>query len=393
MAGRNRIGALLVRMGVVTEGQLEEALRAQVVRGGRLGTNLVERFGIDLDKLADALAKQHGMPSAHQVHFEGADPEIVQRLPPEIAHQWHAVPLGHVEGLPPDHVAVAVMEPLSGFAEDELYTGLGAPIVAAVAPELRIHYYLEKLYGKPRNNRFKRVPTAIVTGAALPEQVAEDHPPSGVERRRFVETVDAVDELDDQAVLARIEVRRADTSDPQLGARGEQAPAADLGSLEHTLRAIRRATGRDRIGDIVIAALREGFCAALDAGVIMIVRDDVAVGWKGFVRGGIDESAEELAVPLSLPSRLRDACEKAEPFFGPAAEDARIEPRMWQLLGSQAAVAVAVVPIFLAGELVCLLYAHAHAPGALDESCCEGLVALGQAMGSGFERLARAAQR
>ncbi len=393
MAGRVRIGAILVRMAVVTEGQLEEALGLQVVRGGRLGTNLVDRFGIDLDRLADALARQHGIPCAHQVHFENADQEIVRRLPPEIAHQWNAVPLGHVEGLAPDCVAVAVMDPPSGFAEDELCTGLGAPIVAAVAPELRVHYYLEKLYGKARANRFKRVPTAIVTGATLPDPDAAPGAHRGEDRRSYVTTVDRLESDAEEAVVARIEVRRADAELEPAPARGERAPAVDLSSLDDTLRAIRRATGRDSIGDIVVSAMRDGFGGGLDAGVIMIVRDEVAVGWKGFVRGGIDEAAEELAVPLSLPSRLSEACEERRPFFGPPPEGARIEPRIWQLLCTPAAASVGVVPVFLLGELVCLIYAQAHQPGGLEGACPEGLTALGNAVSAGFERLARAAQR
>ncbi|MEO7730494.1 MAG: hypothetical protein ABIY55_05940, partial [Kofleriaceae bacterium] len=59
-----RLGELLVAAGLLTVEQVEQAVRAQVMWGGRLGTNLVELGYIDLDKLATALSRQHGIPAA-----------------------------------------------------------------------------------------------------------------------------------------------------------------------------------------------------------------------------------------------------------------------------------------------------------------------------------------
>src|SRR5215208_105393 len=44
-----RIGQILVAAGRLSPAQLDEALRAQVLYGGRLGTNLVELGHVDLD--------------------------------------------------------------------------------------------------------------------------------------------------------------------------------------------------------------------------------------------------------------------------------------------------------------------------------------------------------
>src|SRR5213075_2205969 len=62
-----RLGELLVAAGLLTVEQVERALRAQVLWGGRLGTNIVELHYLDLDPLSKVLGRQHQMPAALSV--------------------------------------------------------------------------------------------------------------------------------------------------------------------------------------------------------------------------------------------------------------------------------------------------------------------------------------
>ena len=59
-----KLGRILVAKGLITEEQLEEALKVQVIYGGRIGTNLVELGHLDLTTLANALAEQTRFPAA-----------------------------------------------------------------------------------------------------------------------------------------------------------------------------------------------------------------------------------------------------------------------------------------------------------------------------------------
>src|SRR5688572_8538486 len=137
-----RLGERLIAAGLISEEWLEEALEAQVVHGGRLGTNLVERHHVDLDDLALALGELHGLPAALGEHFESADPQVQQALSAELAARWHVVPLG-VVGDGRQRIAVAGRDPLTAEALDELTLALGAEITPAIACELRIYYQLE----------------------------------------------------------------------------------------------------------------------------------------------------------------------------------------------------------------------------------------------------------
>src|SRR6185503_13776975 len=242
--GHKRIGEHLVAEGFCSPAQIERALEAQAVHGGRLGTCLVEQYAIGLDDLGGALARQHDMPVALQRHFDQADPSIQKRLAPETAAQWRAVPLGRLPG-DVERVAVAVLDPLGDDALYELNDALGADVVAAIAPQLRILYHLERVYGIERPNRFKR--------SSSPGSGSDP----GHERRGAIRTLsDAEASGDVMSSLGRIAVRRIQVA-PTASAVVEPEP--EIANLDGALRAIRRATGRagrQRGGERARAGLR-----------------------------------------------------------------------------------------------------------------------------------------
>src|SRR5215468_8858305 len=106
-----RLGELLVAAGLLTPEQVEQALRAQVLWGGRLGTNLVELHHLELDPLSRALGRQHHLPAALARHFEEADPELQARLSPEVAERFSCLPLVRVG--PDQRVVIAAAAPLA----------------------------------------------------------------------------------------------------------------------------------------------------------------------------------------------------------------------------------------------------------------------------------------
>src|SRR6476646_1138467 len=105
-----RLGELLVAAGLLTVEQVEQALRAQVMWGGRLGTNLVELHYLELDPLSKVLARQHRLPAALARHFEKADPELQRLLSPDFAERFSCVPLLRMG--PEQHVVIASLAPL-----------------------------------------------------------------------------------------------------------------------------------------------------------------------------------------------------------------------------------------------------------------------------------------
>jgi hypothetical protein len=156
-----RLGELLVAAGVLTAEQIDQALRAQVMWGARLGTNLIELGFLDLDALSSALGQQHNLPAALARHFEKVDRDLQQLLSPDVAHKLATVPLLRVG--PMRQVVIASTSPLSpkalAIVADEMDIDPGL-LIPSVAAELRIRYQLEKIYNIGRPSRFMRSPGA-----------------------------------------------------------------------------------------------------------------------------------------------------------------------------------------------------------------------------------------
>jgi hypothetical protein len=393
--GARRIGERLVAAGLISAAELAEAVQLQIVHGARLGTNLVEHCELDLDALTRHLAHQHGLPAALASDFESADEQVQRSLPPELAARWLCVPVRLIGGAAA-RVLVAACDPLPEQAIDELSIALGLPIEPAIAAELRIFYHLEHVYGFERPNRFKRVrrdqsielPIFFEEDDELEATEPRINVP-GRERRRFITGIDEADEQGEPSreVLARIPIRRA--SNVLLA---EEDPHRDLGNIDDAVRAIKRATGRDKVGDLVVEALRRGFGEELEVGMVLVLREGMAVGWKGFVRGGLDGLVELVAIPLGMPSAIAKAVHLGSDYAGPPMDDAPIETRLWKVLEVLRPAQLAAVPVPLFGELVCVLYGHVRRDGAISDAA-SGMRQLADAVSSAFERLTRAAQR
>lgn len=398
--GERRIGELAVQAGLITAVQLDVALRAQALQGARLGTNLVENFELSLDDLAVLLAGQHGLHAAVQQDFDESEPAIQESLPPELAARWLCIPLNVISDGRGSRILVAARDPLPPEAIDALSLALGVGIEVAIAPELRIFYHLEADYGFARPNRFKRVrkDESIDLPVFFEDEDAGedtlDREPTGQhprERRRFVSTLSDVDETSEPSreVLARIPIRRASASS-FLAAR---EPTTDLADIGDAVRAIKRATGRDAIGDLVTDSLRQGFDGAFEAGMVLVIREGLAVGWKGFVRGGLDDLIELVAIPLHDPSSVGAVFELGTDYVGPPMQNSHIERRLWAALEVLEPAEIALVPVRLYDAIVCMVFALCKAPGGLGPNKADELRTLAAAMASAFERLTRAQER
>jgi hypothetical protein len=424
----SRLGDRLLAAGLLTHEQLEQALRAQVLWGGRLGTNLIELGCIDLDQLATALGKQHAIPPALGRHFERADGELQRRFPAELAAKYCVVPLLRF-GDPP-RIAVVSIDPLSTDAREELAAALGiAPeqIVPSIAAEMRVRYHLERIYGIQRAARFLRSrgktippfplfdpaampfdieeptsPTVVpeappparlpaeadeiaaMIDAAVDSATSQDAPLGGRERRSYVRLI--VDEpkpeepkLGDTQPLGRMAIRKV-----AIAPERSRAPTRTPQSLADATRAIRRGADRDRVADLVLDTVQR-FAPACSAAMLLVIRGEVAIAWKHFARDGA--GAPELAVPMDQPGMCPTATQhsciarSSAPHLGP------IDQLLLRSLGATDGELV-VVPVPIAGKVMCLIV------GAVEQDAeISALETIASAAGAAFARLIRDASR
>jgi hypothetical protein len=197
--------------------------------------------------------------------------------------------------------------------------------------------------------------------------------------------------------LGRIPLRRRATSSPIEPGTVSTFVAAQ--TLEDVLRAIRRATSPERVGELTIGALRDHFEQVFDMAALLTLRDLFAVCWKGFIRQGRDESIQSLGDSLALPLRaasiVADAHGSRRPYVGAApAGGSQVDQRMWRLLEVEPPTLVAVAPLLVDNDVGCIIYAHTHvAPEQASDVIGDQFTALAGATAAALERLARDSDR
>jgi hypothetical protein len=425
-----RLGELLVAAGLLTAEQIEQALRAQVMWGGRLGTNLIELGFLDLDTLSQQLGRQLRMPAALARHFDKADREVQLKLPADVAERYSAVPLMRIG--PQKLVVLASIAPIDKRGLEIIAGELEVDpllVLASVAAELRIRYHLERVYKIPRGSRFLRsrgktippfpqfeinpettedsevdiqplpadtseLPIVVPPPEPSPEPSIDDlsslailehepaiaarpdtieDEPSGRERRKYVRTITDEPSNDSERTLARIAIRRVAISGAAAGV-----------TLGEATRAIRRSTDRDRVAELVMSAL-DRFMTACEAAILLVVRGDVAIGWKGLSRSRA--ALPEIAVPLEQPGLLPKALLRAATVRLPASELSSVDQLLVSSLGGSAGDLV-IVPVTIGDQVMCLI--ALVVPGDMPASSAESIAA---AAGAAFARLMRDASR
>ena len=424
-----RIGELLVAAGLITEQQLEEALRAQVMWGGRIGTCLVELGALRLDDLSKALGKQHGLPAALSEHFTRADRDLQNQLPRELAEKFQCVPLVRAG----KRIVFASIAPMTEKAIALVAGQLDVNrqmVVPSIAAEMRIRFQLERLYEIPRGQRFMRSrgvtdqsqlfnlalksdPAPTELGIAKPANRARTHVMSfevpvlldlpqpelpmpdapkraptereaGVERRAYLHTL--ADMLskhpDKESVMARVQrVRPIDAARP-FAIGSKPMPKIDAAVIPNTLNEalaeIVLARNRDDLARRVIGTVAR-FVPECHSALLLVVRGEAAVSWISFCRDGTELPA--LAVPLDHASLVAAVMRRKVTARGASGDLGPIDYLLLASLGVQFGDLV-VAPIPLLDHVIGMVVLATERRGALGQ-----IEEITTATGDAFKRL------
>lgn len=375
-----KLGTLLLRDAVISLNQLEAALRAQVLYGGRLGTNLVELGFINVDRLGDYLSTVLDVPVASQERLEGVGPNVILQFGADLADLYTAFPLGPSQGHP-GALDVAMADPLDSLAVDQLSTQCSRRVIPHVASELRILYYLEKHYGIVRKARYVR-------------EASESTGHRGGERRRVQPVAQNVPKK------VRFEPKKKSTAEAAV--TDEAPPPQSSGTFGvpnkprvqflDSCAALAAAKNRDDIADAIIeyAAGRFGVT------VVLLLRSANAVGWRLYAHGsgGVQDAVEKLSLPLNASSVFQAAHDAAHPYRGRATTAGRpIEKQLWDAVGVDAEPSdMLVVPVLVRSRVVNLIYAHGAGGGAIDNDYAGEMSELGHRASDSYVRLIKEAK-
>jgi hypothetical protein len=360
-----KLGTLLLRDAVLNLSQLEAALRAQVIYGGKLGTNLIELNFIDLDTLGMYLSRVLEVPLATQEQFENVDASVLDALGAGLADVYTAIPLGY-EDEAGTTLAVALAEPTNRHTLEKLEVQCGLKISAYVSPELRLLYYLEKYYHISRKARFVRTGTRKASPNYLDDR-RRTQPPGGVESPPAVLLVP----------------KKNGRSHTDSGSHD----AVQL-SYDDACQAIDGADDRDSIADTFMEFARGRFGAA----VMFLLRDQNALGWRVYSEdsSGMEVGVEELSLALGGSSSLQIANDTMKMFRGTSPSAGKpVERRLWEAIGTTSEPdELMVMPLAVSQRVINLFYAHPK-EGKFDSDLVDQTLDLASRAGKAYARLIR----
>jgi len=142
VASRLHLGALLVRDGMLTAEQLEEALAEKEETGHRLGEIVVSRGWVNGAALAQALAEQHGLDFVDLARTQ-LEATATNLLPEKLARRYQALP---VRFLDEATVLIAVADPTNVVASDDLRLALGLNVRFAVVEANDLQQTIDRVY-------------------------------------------------------------------------------------------------------------------------------------------------------------------------------------------------------------------------------------------------------
>lgn len=121
------IGAILFRSQIITEQELRAALEAQKVSGCRVGEALVRLGVVTQEDIDWALSNQLNIPYV-RLKKENLDPAAIARVPGQLARRYNLFPVV----LSGNELSVAMADPLNKEAVDELVRVTGCQIAISV---------------------------------------------------------------------------------------------------------------------------------------------------------------------------------------------------------------------------------------------------------------------
>ncbi|MCE1228205.1 MAG: type IV-A pilus assembly ATPase PilB [Firmicutes bacterium] len=138
-----KLGDMLVKAQLITEAQLEDALKIQRREGGKLG-GIVVRQGFCSDQdIVSFLGMQYGVPAADLDQWPLIEASIIALVPAELANKHKVLPLQRSGNV----LTLAMSDPTDIFAMDDVRFHTGYNIDPVVASEMGLTRGIERYYG------------------------------------------------------------------------------------------------------------------------------------------------------------------------------------------------------------------------------------------------------
>jgi len=334
----SRLGDMLVQEGLITPEELEEALRYQVIYGGKLGTNLIEMGLVDEGDICLALSRKLGVPYVDPEQLMALPPGTLKLIPRELVEKYRAIPLR----LDKNKLSLVMLNPADLAAIDDIAFRTGFVIRPLVTPEVRMVMALERYYEIPRELRYIQAINAIAEPRRKNRKPAPKAPSPDP---RMAELADLdLAEIDDVLDLSEAELIEEEVLDAEVIESYTIAQAFD-----------ELADARDR--DQIAATLIRYVGQVYDRCALFMVRGRSASGWVGINQDVYIDDFALFQFSLDEPSVLKMIEESRSFFLGPIPDNEANRAWLEPLKGPVGTPAI-LVPVIMLGRVVGILFAQ-----------------------------------
>jgi len=136
-----RLGDLLVAGGYISRAQLDQALESQRGTSEKIGAVLTRLGFLTEEQLTEFLSKQYGIPSTSLSQLD-IDADVVSLVPAQLARKYEVLAIKR-EG---NSLTLAMSDPTNVFALDDVAFMTGLTVVPVVAPQSAIRKAFEQHY-------------------------------------------------------------------------------------------------------------------------------------------------------------------------------------------------------------------------------------------------------
>ena len=400
----SELAAVLLKLKLVNREQIEEAADAQILNGGRLGTNLVELGHLSEQQLAEALQTLHRLPALHGEIEPHANALLL--IKPEWCDKHNLVPL-RVEG---NKLYIGLLQPYSPEQLKLLGDRLALEVQQIIIPEFRMNQLLRKYAKAFRPVRPIDLTHAAQKAKADAEAEAQKPPDELMSEDEFQQlyaqalsggrhtdldqahaehaatdhTAPSHEDHPDSPLRGMAPVKPPMTLQPSPALPASR-PAEKSGparmeplSFAEAQSMLAQIHDREGIAHVVMRFAASKFTRA----VLFTIHGEVATGWEGVGDGLAGNRARRVAIPISPEGTLKLVRESRSHFIGPLKRDAAIEG-FFKLIGGAPKTSL-VMPILARGRVVNFVYADngANQPTTPDIS---ELLILTQRVGRAYE--------
>lgn len=351
---------MLVKSGLVSAANVDRALAAQTHQHVRIGT-LLRNAGVATGEvITRMLARQLGVPAALARHLESMDARLAAQLPPGFGRANFVVPLlPAADGT----IVICVRDPGTPGLLESLQQFIPGKLVLAVALEGALQPIVDQIYSADDDVDIDMGMDWDQGGLGTVPTESFDGP---VEGDVYASGKFELTTLDDSSISrSAIEVEGKSATPPSQRAAPNAAasilnsptpvaiapPAASVPAAPAVVRPRERmntlspesadallaqTSERDAVNAIVLDVARR----FADSAVFLAVKDGVALGHDGF-GGTLDGAVSAIALPLTLPSTVREVIERQTDYLGPRPKGGNLVwTRLLGLLGSSPIISV-----------------------------------------------------